>query len=153
MPYGQLSCRAPLLDKTSSSTWTASSYRGFPSPTPPSLPVNSIFPLRNFVNKLWNAGKYLQHSLSGLSAEDLTKLSVTEPLSSQQLSSLPLAERFICSRCHEICGEVTAQLEAYHFTEALKALSDFVWDEFADWYLEVSPSLSPPPPSPCLCVT
>lgn len=58
-------------------------------------------------------------------------------MSAEQLESLSLPERFICSRLHEISSEVTIQLESYHFTEALKALSDFIWDEFADWYLEV----------------
>lgn len=50
---------------------------------------------------------------------------------------MPLAERFICSRCHEVCNNVTKYLETYLFSEALKLISDFIWDEFADWYVEV----------------
>jgi len=101
---------------------------------------------RNFVNKLWNAGKYIDISLSSLSSSELSTLIVSRHLTSSEISSYQLAERYIISRCHEVCGEVTKQLESHLFAEALKSVSDFIWDEFADWYLEVSKtrvSLSP----------
>jgi valyl-tRNA synthetase len=106
-----------------------------------SLDMERVKAQRNFVNKLWNAGRYISLSLSQPSQEQERLLSVTRPLSAEQLAALPLAERYICSRCHEVAEEATTLLESFLLSEALRAVSDFIWDEFADWYLEVCLSL------------
>jgi len=96
---------------------------------------------RNFVNKLWNAGKYIDNSLQGLSPHEMDGLAIEAtglPMSEAELASIPLAERYIISRCHEVVHAVTVSLEKYQFAECGKIIQEFLWDEFADWYIEIS---------------
>jgi valyl-tRNA synthetase len=51
---------------------------------------------------------------------------------------LELPERYIVSRCHELAAAVTANLERLEIGEAGKSIYDFLWNELADWYLEIS---------------
>lgn len=53
---------------------------------------------------------------------------------------LPLPERYIVSKCHELANKVTLSLKSYAFGEAGREISEFLWDEFADWYIEASKS-------------
>jgi hypothetical protein len=90
---------------------------------------------RNFANKLWNAGKYIRNCLASSgapitptttslsegadsTASTAQELAVTGPMTSQELSSLPVPERYIVSRCHEVVQEVTRLLEALSFSDA-----------------------------------
>jgi valyl-tRNA synthetase len=95
---------------------------------------------RNFANKLWNAGKYVQICLAGVrdDAARLDALTVRGPMSAAELATLPVPERYIVSRCHEVVGEVTRALEALSFGDAGRVVHDFLWDELADWYIEAS---------------
>ena len=70
------------------------------------LSMERIESNRNFANKLWNAGKYLQNVLSTLSKDDVAALAVNGPLTSSELASLPLAEKYIVSTCHNLIAEV-----------------------------------------------
>jgi valyl-tRNA synthetase len=83
---------------------------------------------RNFANKLWNATRFI--NLSGLE-----KLSYKAPVLQ---SDMPLADRWIISRYYELVGNITRHMEQYQFGEAGRALYDFLWGEFCDWYIEVS---------------
>ena len=104
-----------------------------------SLSTEKIEANRNFVNKMWNVGKYINgQMLSNLSPEERASLSVSAPMSFEEISTLPLAERYIVSKCHEVCVEVTKQLEEFDFGPAGFKLYEFIWDEFADWYIEAS---------------
>ena len=102
------------------------------------LSMERIESNRNFANKLWNAGKYLQNTLSTLSPEERQALAVTGPMSRADLDALPLAERYIVSRCHELVMKVTQALEDYDFGDAGRQIYEFLWDEYADWYIEIS---------------
>eukprot|EP00598_Pedospumella_elongata_P003041 CAMPEP_0184984386 /NCGR_PEP_ID=MMETSP1098-20130426/13368_1 /TAXON_ID=89044 /ORGANISM="Spumella elongata, Strain CCAP 955/1" /LENGTH=935 /DNA_ID=CAMNT_0027508357 /DNA_START=347 /DNA_END=3154 /DNA_ORIENTATION=- len=102
------------------------------------LAMEKIEGNRNFVNKLWNAGKYIQICLAGLNPEELAALAVRGPMNEAELTSLPVPERFIVSRCHEVATRVTESLEAHGFGESGRLVHDFLWDEFADWYVEAS---------------
>ena len=102
------------------------------------LSMERIEANRNFANKLWNAGKYLQNVLAAVPAEGRAQLAVTGPMSAAEMAALPVAERYIVSRCHGLVTEVTASLEAYSFGDAGRQIYEFLWDEYADWYIEVS---------------
>ena len=102
------------------------------------LSMERIEANRNFANKLWNAGKYLQNVLAAVPAEERAQLAVTGPMSAAEMAALPVAERYIVSRCHGLVTEVTASLEAYSFGDAGRQIYEFLWDEYADWYIEVS---------------
>lgn len=80
---------------------------------------------RNFCNKIWNAARYV---LSHTEGHDLTA----------KRGTLSLADRWIRSRLQSTLQAVEGALAAYRFDLAAQALYDFVWNEFCDWYLELS---------------
>ncbi len=84
---------------------------------------------RAFVNKIWNASRFvlinLQDGNGDVKDEDLT-----------------LADRWIRSRLTQAVIDMNAALEEYKFYEAADKMYHFVWHEFCDWYIElVKPSL------------
>ncbi|WP_456431030.1 valine--tRNA ligase [Thermosulfuriphilus sp.] len=81
---------------------------------------------RHFINKIWNASRFVLLNLKGFSPCKL---------SPQQLS-LPSA--WILSRLERVKARVRKALEAYEFDQAALALYHFFWHEFCDWYLEMS---------------
>ncbi|HEV3204818.1 MAG TPA: class I tRNA ligase family protein, partial [Gemmataceae bacterium] len=83
-------------------------------------------PGRNFANKLWNAARLILLNLEGYKPGALA------------VADLPLEDRWILSRLANTIQEVTEHLEGYRFSEAIRAIYDFTWSEFCDWYLEMS---------------
>ncbi len=92
------------------------------------LSMKRIEGYRNFANKLWNASRYALMRLS----ESSTKASQRRP------EATALANRWILSRLYHALDIASTGLDAYRLDEASGALYHFVWDEFCDWYLEVS---------------
>jgi len=80
---------------------------------------------RNFVNKLWNASRFVLMNFGGESPQTPSP------------EAYELSDRWIISRYRETVVKTTAALEAYELGEAARVLYDFVWDEFCDWYLEL----------------
>ena len=83
---------------------------------------------RNFCNKIWNASRYV---LMNAENQDCAQDNSTD-------YKLTLADRWIMSRLQQAETEVTAAIENYRFDLAAQALYDFVWNEYCDWYLELS---------------
>jgi len=102
------------------------------------LSMERIEANRNFANKLWNVGKYLQNALKDVSEDELSSFANSAPMSEAELASLPFAERYIISRCHGVVDDVTESLEKYEFGAPGRRIYEFLWDEFADWYIEAS---------------
>jgi valyl-tRNA synthetase len=88
---------------------------------------------QNFVNKLWNASRFVLMNLaSGSSDEpknDKPALSRTE---------LGLADRWIRSRLACTIAEARAAIDGYRFNDYANVLYQFTWHEFCDWYIEMS---------------
>jgi valyl-tRNA synthetase len=82
---------------------------------------------RNFANKLWNVGRLL---LSALGDDPVPPLSAVPP------AQLALADRWILSRLSAVAGETTEHLEKFRLNDAVGTPYHFLWDDFADWYLE-----------------
>jgi len=93
---------------------------------------------RNFCNKLWNAARYVLLNTEdrdcGQGGEEVT---------------LNAADNWIISRLQQTSREVTTAIEGYRFDLAAQAIYTFIWDEYCDWYLELSkPVLTDPGSSP-----
>ncbi|MEW6189491.1 MAG: valine--tRNA ligase, partial [Actinomycetota bacterium] len=89
---------------------------------------------RNFVNKIWNASRFVLMNLEGYSPEEAQ---------SQELE-YTLADRWILSRYTKTISLVEENMNSYNFSEACRILYDFFWGEFCDWYIELTkPRLYP----------
>jgi valyl-tRNA synthetase len=75
---------------------------------------------------------------TGLPEAELAALAVTAPMTAAELSQLPLPERHIVSKCHQLVAKVTAGLESYDMGDTGRLIYEFLWDEYADWYIEAS---------------
>lgn len=94
---------------------------------------------RNFVNKLWNCCKFVaENALSGISEEEKAELGVKGPMTREEFETLPLPERYIVSKCHTLVAGVTEQIESYQLGAAGSLVYAFLWDLYADWYIEIS---------------
>jgi len=102
------------------------------------LAMEKVQANRNFANKLWNTGRFIVLGLDGLSADEKAVLAVRQPVSAEELAMLQLPERWVISRCHQLIGSVTSQLSTYDFGPAGQAIQQFLWDEYADWYIEIA---------------
>jgi valyl-tRNA synthetase len=98
-----------------------------------------IADVRNFNTKIWNATRFVLMNLDDFDHRH-------RPAS----GDLGLADRWIRSRHAQLNRAVTAHLEAFEFDKAARALYEFIWAEYCDWYLEMakvdlqgSPAASP----------
>jgi valyl-tRNA synthetase len=80
---------------------------------------------RNFVNKLWNAGRFLEGAGAGAPAERPDD------------DAFAVEDRWILRRLDDAVSEATSCLGDYRFHEYARALHGFAWNEFCDWYLEL----------------
>ncbi|WP_455576910.1 valine--tRNA ligase [Anaerosinus sp.] len=82
---------------------------------------------RNFANKLWNASRFVLMNLEGFDTAFRPKQ-----------EDYTLADRWILSRYAKTVADVTNNLERFELGEAGRALYDFIWNEFCDWYIEMA---------------
>ncbi|NLF26900.1 MAG: valine--tRNA ligase, partial [Clostridiales bacterium] len=82
---------------------------------------------RNFVNKIWNASRFVLMNLEGF---------VPEGVPGE--GDLALCDRWILSKFQECARAVTDNLENFDLGLAATKLYDFVWSEFCDWYIEMA---------------
>ncbi|MDP6657062.1 MAG: valine--tRNA ligase [Nitrospinaceae bacterium] len=83
---------------------------------------------RNFCNKLWNASRFVLMNLEDYKG--------TCELDSN--TERPAAHRWILSRFNEACKEVNHALEEFKFNDAASAIYKFIWNEYCDWFIELS---------------
>lgn len=82
----------------------------------------------NFINKIWNAARF-----------SLMNIGETFRFEDIDLSqNLSVADQWILTRLNETIETVTQLSDKYEFGEVGRVLYNFIWDEFCDWYIEMS---------------
>ena len=81
----------------------------------------------NFINKIWNASRYVLMNVGDLT---LDNLSIGQDLT--------LADRWILARLQTTIADVTRLFERFEFGEAGRILYSFIWDDYCDWYIEMT---------------
>ena len=82
--------------------------------------------MRNFANKLWNASRYVMMNLE----LDRNELPARE--------KLEIADRWILSKLNRTIREATENMEKYELGVAIQKIYDFIWDDYCDWYIELT---------------
>ena len=90
---------------------------------------------RNFANKLWNASRFVLMNLEGANVSINNKL--------PEASKLSEVDNWIISRMNYTVDQVRNMLVEgnFRFNDALKAVYEFIWNDFCDWYIEMSKSV------------
>ena len=96
------------------------------------LAEDRIAGYQNFVNKLWNAARFV---LMNLGEDGTVQRHVAAALSD---AGLNFADRWIRSRLASTIAEARAAVESYRFNDYANILYQFTWHEFCDWYIEMS---------------
>ena len=81
---------------------------------------------RNFLNKIWNASKYVLMQIDGADVKNIDEVQLTN------------ADKWILSQLNATIESVDKKFDKYDIGFAASDLSDFFWTKFCDWYIELS---------------
>jgi len=89
------------------------------------LSVKKVEANRNFANKIWNAGRFVINAINALQAG-------AEP------GDYTLADSWIWARLQTLIRDVERQFQNFQYGQAGQQIYDFLWSDFADWYVEIA---------------
>ncbi len=81
---------------------------------------------RNFMNKVWNAGRFVLMNTEGQQIPEFGTFHLTA------------ADKWLLSKLNDLIAEVNRNLKRYEAGLACQKIYDFVWSEFCDWYIELA---------------
>lgn len=88
--------------------------------------------IRNFGNKIWNASRFVIMNLEGCTPSSPARDGWGD------VSSLRLEDRWILSRLNRVIDEVNKGFASYDMDDSARALYEFLWNEYCDWYIELA---------------
>ena len=80
----------------------------------------------NFINKLWNASRFVLMNIEDFKEEDYT------------LKDLSISDKWILTKLNETIKNVRKNMDRYDFNNVGAILYSFIWDDFCDWYIELA---------------
>ncbi len=81
----------------------------------------------NFINKIWNASRFVLMNTEDMTVEDI-----------DLTGNKSVVDKWILTRLNETVAKVTDLFDKFEFGEVGRALYNFIWDDFCDWYIEMS---------------
>ncbi|MCR5467669.1 MAG: valine--tRNA ligase [Lachnospiraceae bacterium] len=81
---------------------------------------------RNFANKVWNASRYIMMNIGD------------EKLETPSASDFTAEDKWILSSVNTLAKDVTENMDKFELGIAVQKVYDFIWDEFCDWYIEMT---------------
>ena len=90
-------------------------------------------PARNFLNKLWNATRFVLMNLEDAAQADNRDISPAAIM----LGNLQTEDKWIISLLNTLVREVTEKIDQHELGISTQKIWDFAWDEFCDWYVEI----------------
>jgi valyl-tRNA synthetase len=87
--------------------------------------VKKVEANRNFANKIWNAGRFVINAIGTLD-------------SANGKSEKTLADSWIEARLHQLTRDVERLFQTFQYGEAGRQIYEFIWGDFADWYVEIA---------------
>ena len=78
----------------------------------------------NFINKIWNASRFVMMNLDGIDENEALDLRESD--------------KWILTKCNETIKEVRKYMDKYEFQNVGSVLYSFIWDDYCDWYIEIS---------------
>src|ERR1044071_7433958 len=90
-----------------------------------SLSVKKVEANRNFANKIWNVGRFIISTIGSQQSADT-------------LGEYTLADSWIWARLQQLIRDVERLFQTFQYGEAGRQIYEFLWSDFADWYVEVA---------------
>ena len=115
-----------IIDKFGADTLRFSLINGVAAGSDMRFSDEKIEGARNFMNKIWNASRFVIMNAEG------------KKISSVKDCKLNSADKWIISKLNKTVKEVTVNMEKFEMGVALSNLYDFVWNDFCDWYIELT---------------
>ena len=82
----------------------------------------------NYINKIWNISRYIQMTFENVGYNN-------QPM---DLSKISVFDAWILDKLNKVISGVNEYFDKYEFGEASKLIYNFVWDDFASWYIELT---------------
>ena len=119
-----------IIDKYGADSLRLSLVTGVASGNDTRFTDTKVEASRNFINKMWNASRFVLMNAKGVEIPEIDRI------------RLQPADRWIISHLQSCIREVTLSLQKYDLGIAADKIIDFAWNDFCDWYIELSkPSL------------
>lgn len=80
----------------------------------------------NFINKLWNASRFVLMNIEDLEDNNI------------DIKNISLKDKWILTKKNKLIKSITTNMEKYEFHNAGNELYKFIWEDFCDWYIELS---------------
>jgi valyl-tRNA synthetase len=86
---------------------------------------------RNFVNKIWNAGRFVISAIESLNPADPSQVTDHD-------QAWTLADSWIWAKLQQLVRDVERNFQNFQYGQAGQQIYEFVWSDFADWYVEIA---------------
>ena len=93
---------------------------------------------RNFANKIWNAGRFVISAIDSLDEGQMTKDGEQSSVLGLPSSVWTLADSWIWAKLQTLIRDVERQFQNFQYGQAGQQIYEFLWSDFADWYVEIA---------------